>query len=145
MWRRDPIFCIPISGRHSNGKTLVELKNSIVGYFWTGLMYHSESETSWGACNPYLAFELSTHKGVGYSLQVFFSWNGHRSVEWISLKLRRAYGVFLIQLLAKRPGQIRSRNYDVISRTTFDRFFTETVFSPILLAPIDWIDTPWII
>ena len=40
MWRRDPIFCIPISGCHSNGKTLGELKNSKVGYFWTGLVGH---------------------------------------------------------------------------------------------------------
>ena len=38
---RELIFCMPISGYPSNGKTLGKIKSLKVGYFLTGLMEHS--------------------------------------------------------------------------------------------------------
>ena len=40
MRRREPMFCMPISGRNNNRKTLRELEIKKIGYFLTGLLLH---------------------------------------------------------------------------------------------------------
>ena len=52
-------------------------------------------------------------------------WSGLRTAEQIMLKFCVAYVASIAELLQKKvieSGQVRSRSYDDISGTTFDRF-----------------------
>ena len=108
MWRRDPIFCIPISGRHSNGKTLGELQNSKVGYFWTGLVWHlCYSAEIWPSTSFYIFQEYPTRSLPGACWSV-----------WTPLK--RPSVKFFYSLGTPLPVSIHTYLHFVVDGTQFN-------------------------
>ena len=74
-----------------------------------------------------------------------FFWAGRHTVWRIALKFSIAYGASFAQLLVKKiwSGQVRSRSYDVIRGTTFDKISAKSWVNATWRDAIDWNGDSW--